>query len=43
MNLSRHLKQLMSDWFITKDTVDNKDNASKGIILINAIVLLIII
>ena len=29
----------MSDWFITKDTVDNKDNASEGIILINAIVL----
>ena len=39
MNLSRHLKRLMSDWFITKDIVDIKDNASEGIILINAIVL----
>src|SRR5688572_2035772 len=39
MNLSRHLKRLMSDWFITKDIVDIKDNASEGIILINAIIL----
>ena len=39
MNLSGHLKRLMGDWFITKDIVDIKDNASEGIILINAIVL----
>ena len=39
MNLSRHLKRLMSDWFITKDIIDIKDNASEGIILINVIVL----
>ena len=32
MNLSRPLKRLMSDWFITKDTVNIEDNASKGII-----------
>jgi len=32
MNLPRHLKRLMSDWFITKDIVDIKDNTSEGII-----------
>lgn len=32
MNLSRHLKRLMSDWFITKDIVDIKDDESEGII-----------
>src|SRR3954451_14946049 len=30
MNLLRHLKRLMSDWFIMKDTVEIKDNASEG-------------
>jgi len=33
MNLPRHLKRLISDWFITKDIVDIKDNASEGIIM----------
>jgi hypothetical protein len=33
MNLSKHLKRLMSDWFITKDIVDiNDDSTSEGII-----------
>ena len=41
MNLSGHLKRMMSNWFITKDIVEIKDNASEGIILINAIVLFI--
>lgn len=30
MNLPRHLKRLMSDWFITKETVEIKDSASEG-------------
>src|SRR5947208_1660885 len=34
MNLSRHLKRMMSNWFITKDIVEIEDNASEGIILI---------
>ena len=39
MNLPKHLQHLMSDWFITKDIVDIKDNASEGIIRIITTVL----
>jgi len=39
MNFPKHLKRLMSDWFITKDIVDIKDDASEGTILcINTLV-----
>jgi len=32
MNLSKHLQRLMSDWFITKDKADTKDDVSEGIV-----------
>ncbi len=39
MNLLKHLQYLMNDWFIIKNIVDIKDNASEGIIQIITTVL----
>jgi hypothetical protein len=32
MNLPKQLRRLMSDWFVTKDKVDVRDDVSKGIV-----------
>ena len=32
MNLPKHLRRLMSNWFITKDNVDIKNDAEEGTI-----------
>ena len=32
MNITKHSRRLMSDWFVTKDKVDVKDDVSEGIV-----------
>ena len=39
MNLSKHLQRMMSDWFVTKDKVDIKDDVNEGMTYSTSVIL----